>query len=105
MTHPSIRPESVAVVTGGASGIGLACATKFARIGMRVVIVDQALDKLEAAEQTLRDAGAAQVMTASTDVSDLGQVEALEKKVTDRLGGADILMNNAGVGVRSACTG
>ncbi len=105
MTHPALTSNSVAVVTGGASGIGLASATKFAGMGMRVVIVDRAEDKLAAAASDLRAAGAADVMTASADVSDRAQVEALEKAVTDRFGGTDILMNNAGIGRRSSCLG
>ncbi len=105
MTHPALTSDSVAVVTGGASGIGLASATKFAGMGMRVVIVDRAEEKLAAAANDLRAAGAADVMTASADVSDRAQVEALEKAVTDRFGGTDILMNNAGIGARSSCLG
>ena len=105
MTHPALTSDSVAVVTGGASGIGLASATKFAGMGMRLVIVDRAEDKLAAAASDLRAAGAADVMTASADISDRAQVEALEKEVTDRFGGTDILMNNAGIGGRSSCLG
>ena len=105
MNHPAFTSGSVAVVTGGASGIGLAAATKFAGMGMRLVIVDRAEDKLAAADSALRAAGAADVMTAATDVSDRAQVEALEAEVADRFGGADILMNNAGIGMRSTCLG
>lgn len=105
MTHPAFTPESVAVVTGGASGIGLAAATKFAGMGMRVVIVDQAEDKLSAAARSVRSAGAPDVITASTDVADRAQIEALEAKVADSFGGTDILMNNAGIGRRSSPLG
>ncbi len=105
MTHPALTSDSVAVVTGGASGIGLAAATKFAGMGMRLVIVDRAEDKLAAAASDLRAAGAADVMTASADISERAQVEALEKAVADRFGGTDILMNNAGIGGRSSCLG
>ncbi len=105
MTHPAFTSDSVAVVTGGASGIGLASATKFAGMGMRLVIVDRAEDKLAAAASDLRAAGAADLITAASDVSDRAQVEALEKEVTDRFGGTDILMNNAGIGGRSSCLG
>lgn len=105
MTHPAFTSESVAVVTGGASGIGLAIATLFAGMGMRVVAVDRAEDKLGAAEEALRAAGAADVMTASTDIADRAAVEALEARVAAAFGGTDILMNNAGVGIRSSVTG
>ncbi len=56
MAHPALISDSVAVVTGGASGIGLASATKFAGMGMRLVIVDRAEDKLAAAASDLRAA-------------------------------------------------
>ncbi len=105
MTHPALTSDSVAVVTGGASGIGLACARRFAGMGMHVVVLDRDAEKLAAAESILRNAGATDVMVASTDVADIGQVEALAKDVTDGFGGTDILMNNAGVGLRSSCTG
>ncbi len=105
MTHPALTSDSVAVITGGASGIGLASAMEFATRGMRVAIVDRAEDKLAAAESDLRAAGAADVLAASVDVSDRAQIEALEAEVTARFGGTDILMNNAGVGGRSSCLG
>jgi len=105
MTHPAFTSDSVAVVTGGASGIGLAAATRFAGKGMRLVVVDRAQDRLDAAADSLRSAGAAKVMTASTDVSDRQQVEVLEKQVADTFGGTDILMNNAGIGMRSSIMG
>lgn len=105
MTHPALNEDSVAVITGGASGIGLAAATKFAGNRMRLVIVDRDGDKLSAAADALRAAGARDVMTSGVDVSDKAQVEALEAEVTQRFGGADILMNNAGIGGRSSCLG
>ncbi|MDA4844673.1 SDR family NAD(P)-dependent oxidoreductase [Hoeflea poritis] len=105
MTHPAFNSDSVAVITGGASGIGLASATKFAGMGMCLAIVDRAEDKLADAESALRAAGASDVMTAATDISDRAQVEALEAEVTNRFGGTDILMNNAGIGMRSSCLG
>ncbi|MEL6548827.1 MAG: SDR family NAD(P)-dependent oxidoreductase [Pseudomonadota bacterium] len=105
MTHPALTSASVAVVTGGASGIGLAIASEYARLGMRVVVVDRAADKLSAAEERLRAAGAAEVMTADTDISDRAAVEALEARVAEAFGGTDILMANAGIGVSSSCLG
>ncbi len=102
MTHPAFHSDSVAVITGGASGIGLAAALKFAQMGMRVVVVDQDAAKLSTAADLIRAAGAADVMTAEVDVSDRSQLEALEKQVADRFGGTDILMNNAGVGGKSS---
>jgi NAD(P)-dependent dehydrogenase (short-subunit alcohol dehydrogenase family) len=97
MTHPALTRNSVAVVTGGAAGIGLAAATEFARLGMRLCIVDNRTALLDPAAEALRGAGAAEVMTSRADVSELGAVHALEAEVTGRFGGTDILMNNAGI--------
>ncbi|MEM1273289.1 MAG: SDR family NAD(P)-dependent oxidoreductase [Pseudomonadota bacterium] len=105
MTHPAFTSDSVAVVTGGASGIGLAVATTYARMGMRVVLVDRAADKLVSAAETVRSAGAADVMTASSDVADREEVATLEAAIAERFGGTDILMNNAGIGVASSSMG
>lgn len=102
MTHPAFNSDSVAVITGGASGIGLATAIQFARMGMRVVIADRAGDKLAAAAEAIREAGALDIMATELDVSDRTQLETLEKEVSERFGGTDILMNNAGVGGRSS---
>ena len=100
MPHPAMSPSQVAVVTGGASGIGLAAATRFARLGMKVCIADLGTDRLAEAEAKLSaaaPAGAASVLVSSTDVSRIEDVCALETAVRKRFGGTDILMNNAGI--------
>jgi NAD(P)-dependent dehydrogenase (short-subunit alcohol dehydrogenase family) len=100
VSHPALIPNNVAVITGGASGIGLAAAMRFARLGLRVCIADVGADKLSQAAATLSEAapgGPASVMTAVTDVSDLDEVVRLESTVRERFGGTDVLMNNAGV--------
>lgn len=100
MPHPVMSPSHVAVVTGGASGIGLAAATRFARLGMKVCIADLGTDRLAKAEATLSAAapeGAASVLVSSTDVSRIEDISALEIAVRKRFGGTDILMNNAGI--------
>ena len=97
MTHPALNADSTAVVTGGASGIGLAVAKRLAALNMNVVLVDRRADVLQTAADAVREAGAAEVMTADTDVSDLAAVHALEAAVADRFGGTDILMNNAAI--------
>jgi hypothetical protein len=95
-----MSPNHVAVVTGGASGIGLAAATRFARLGMKVCIADLGTGRLAEAEAKLSAAapeGAASVMVSSTDVSRVEDVSALELAVRNRFGGTDLLMNNAGI--------
>jgi NAD(P)-dependent dehydrogenase (short-subunit alcohol dehydrogenase family) len=101
MTHPAMAPGNVAVVTGGASGIGLAAAMRFAASGMKVCIADVGAERLKAAETKLSaaaSAGAADVMAVPVDVSQIAQVQELESAVQKRFGGTDILMNNAGIG-------
>ncbi|MEM9318463.1 MAG: SDR family NAD(P)-dependent oxidoreductase [Pseudomonadota bacterium] len=105
MTHPALTAQSVAVITGAASGIGLASAKKFAGLGMHLVMLDRNIDRLSAEAEALRAAGATEIMTAEIDVSDRVQMETLEKQVADRFGGADILMNNAGIGGKSSTIG
>ncbi len=100
MSHPAIVPGAVAVITGGASGIGLAAAVHFARRGLKVSIADIGPERLAQAAATVAAAapgGAADVMAHETDVSRGDAVTALEAAVRARFGGTDILMNNAGV--------
>jgi NAD(P)-dependent dehydrogenase (short-subunit alcohol dehydrogenase family) len=100
VSHPALSPNNVAVITGGASGIGLAAAMRFARLGLKVCIADVGADKLSQAAATLSEAapaGAASVMTSVTDVSNRDDVTRLEAAVRERFGGTDVLMNNAGI--------
>src|SRR3979490_1894646 len=91
--HPALSPNNVAVITGGASGIGLAAAMQFARLGLRGCIADIGAGKLSPAAAALTEAapgGAAGVMTAVTDVSNLDDVKLLESAVRERFGGTDV---------------
>ena len=97
MTHSAFQPNAVAVITGGASGIGLATAQRLAAMGLRLVIVDIREALLEPAAEQLRQLGAPEVMASSTDVSDREALVELETLVAERFGGTDILMNNAGI--------
>jgi NAD(P)-dependent dehydrogenase (short-subunit alcohol dehydrogenase family) len=98
--HPAMSPNNVAVITGGASGLGLAAAMRFARAGMKVCIADLAGDRLTGAEAKLASiapGGAAIVLAMAVDVSRIEDVSAFEAAVRNRFGGADVLMNNAGI--------
>jgi len=100
LSHPALAKDSVAVITGGASGIGLAAAMRFAADGMKVCIADLGADRLREAEAKLSaasPAGGANIMTSTTDVSRIEDVTALERAVQKRFGGTDVLMNNAGI--------
>jgi NAD(P)-dependent dehydrogenase (short-subunit alcohol dehydrogenase family) len=93
------KKSNVAVITGGASGIGLAAAKHFAKAGMSVVIADLGQEKLAKARAELEAiAGEEHVLAAETDVSDKAALEALERAVIQRFGRVHVLMNNAGIG-------
>jgi NAD(P)-dependent dehydrogenase (short-subunit alcohol dehydrogenase family) len=100
MPHPALAKDNVAVISGGASGIGLAAAMHYAALGMKVCIADISDDALKAAEAkiaTVSPGGGANVMAAKVDVSSRDELTALEAAVQKRYGGTDVLMNNAGI--------
>ena len=106
MPHPAIVKDNVAVITGGASGIGFAAAMAFARAGMKVCIADVDQARLtEAATKLSSVADAAHVMTFAADVSRAESVRELERAVGAHFGGTDVLMNNAGIQPGSAMFG
>jgi NAD(P)-dependent dehydrogenase (short-subunit alcohol dehydrogenase family) len=88
--------NKVAVVTGAASGIGLALAKCFAHEGMRVVLADRDASALAAAEATLRTLGA-KLLAVRVDVSQAEEVEALAAATLEAFGAVHILCNNAGI--------
>lgn len=85
-----------AVITGAASGIGLAMAQRFAREGMRLVLADIERDALQAAQHALRDDGA-EVVAVPTDVADPTSVRALAETALQAFGQIHVLCCNAGV--------
>lgn len=106
--HKALARGHVAVVTGAASGIGLASAKAFARMGLCVVLVDLEGDRLAAAAlevASLSDSGETDVVAIGTDVSKLEELEALERAVIQRFGRVHVLMNNAGIQPGSALFG
>jgi NAD(P)-dependent dehydrogenase (short-subunit alcohol dehydrogenase family) len=103
-----LHPGAVAVVTGAASGIGLAAARRFASFGLRVVLVDLPGDRLTKAAAevaALAPNGERDVFAQPTDVSRRDEVQTLEALVAQRLGGVDVLMNNAGIGKKTNALG
>jgi NAD(P)-dependent dehydrogenase (short-subunit alcohol dehydrogenase family) len=87
----------VAVVTGGASGIGLALARRFAAEKMKIVLLDIQEDALAAAENELRAAGSA-VLALRADVAQAGDLEAAAERARAEFGTVHVICNNAGVG-------
>ena len=99
--HPALEPGRVAVITGGAGGIGLAAARRFAGVGMRICLADAKADALTTAAAEIAGLaanGADDVMTMAVDVGDEAAVQALKAAVYDRFGEVAVLMNNAGIG-------
>ncbi len=87
MNLPIDTEGAVAVITGGASGIGLAAAKRFAARGLRICIVDLGAERLESARaEIVAAAPAAEVLAREADVSDRDALVALEREVTERLG-------------------
>ncbi|MBK5103770.1 MAG: SDR family oxidoreductase [Burkholderiales bacterium] len=86
----------VAVITGGASGLGRAMAERFAREGMSIVLADVEPSALARAEAEMKAAGA-KVIGVRTDVSKAADVEALAQKTLAAFGAVHLVANNAGV--------
>ncbi len=99
--HPAIQPGRVAIITGGAGGIGLAAAKRFAALGLKVVIADLEQEALDAAAAEIAAASPdkdAKVMAVRCDVSRIDEVRSLRERAYAEFGAVDVLMNNAGTG-------
>jgi NAD(P)-dependent dehydrogenase (short-subunit alcohol dehydrogenase family) len=87
------------LITGASSGIGEAAAEQFARHGATVVVVARRQDLLDAVAARITAAGGSAI-SIPCDVSDMDAIDALVADVGDRIGGVDILINNAGRSIR-----
>jgi NAD(P)-dependent dehydrogenase (short-subunit alcohol dehydrogenase family) len=99
MIQSMLKPGNVAVITGGASGIGLACAKRFAALGLTVCIADRGRQRLDQAAEQIAAAAREppEVLAVEIDVRNRGEIERLEAVVAQRFGGTDLLMNNAAI--------
>jgi NAD(P)-dependent dehydrogenase (short-subunit alcohol dehydrogenase family) len=103
VNRPLMKPVELAgkriLLTGASSGIGEAAAERFARLGATVVVVARRRDLLDAVTDRITTAGGT-AMSIPCDISDMDAVDALVADVVDRIGGVDILINNAGRSIR-----
>ena len=103
INRPLIKPIGLAgkriLLTGASSGIGEAAAEQFAREGATVVVVARRQELLDALAGRITAAGG-DAMAIACDISDMDAVDALVADVEKRLGGVDILINNAGRSIR-----
>jgi NAD(P)-dependent dehydrogenase (short-subunit alcohol dehydrogenase family) len=100
---PAIKPVDLdgkrILLTGASSGIGEAAAEQFARHGATVVVVARRQDLLDTVADRITTAGG-RAMAMPCDLSDMDAVDALVADVQERIGGVDILINNAGRSIR-----
>lgn len=95
-----VAKDGVAVITGAASGIGLAAARRFAALGFKIALVDLPGAQLEEALKSVESsssAGRNTVCAFACDVSKVGEVQELERTIKEKLGQVTVLMNNAGI--------
>jgi NAD(P)-dependent dehydrogenase (short-subunit alcohol dehydrogenase family) len=99
-TSGALNAGGVAVITGGASGIGLAAAIRLSQRGLNIVLADVNEGQLNEAREAVAaaaDRDDTEVVTARVDVSNVDDLESLKSLAFDRFGKINFLMNNAGV--------
>ena len=97
MFAPDLFADQVMVITGGGTGIGLACAQEAASLGAKIAICSRKIEKIDAARELLgAQVGADRVLGAACDIREPEQVAAFVRQVRERFGRIDVLINNAG---------
>ncbi|MEO1144322.1 MAG: SDR family oxidoreductase [Cyanobacteria bacterium J06638_22] len=91
--------DKVVVVVGATGGIGTALCQQLAPTGAKMVLAARNRDRLSTLEQQLATAGASEVLTVSTDITDPTQANALMEKTMVHFGAVDVLVNTAGAGI------
>jgi NAD(P)-dependent dehydrogenase (short-subunit alcohol dehydrogenase family) len=92
--------KKIAIVTGGASGIGLAIAEKFVSNNIQTIIIGRSEEKLQAAKEKLGEL----CSVISFDLTNLAEIPSLVNKMYDEYGNIDILVNNAGINMKKEFT-
>lgn len=96
---PALGQGNTAVITGAASGIGLAAAKRLALMGMKIVLADIAGPRLDDASRAVAAiAGDGAVLAVASDVSKADEVDRLADRAFGTFGDVSLVMNNAGVG-------
>ncbi|HLN28081.1 MAG TPA: SDR family oxidoreductase [Gemmataceae bacterium] len=90
--------EAVAIITGGASGIGRALAEELSRRGAEVVLADRQIELAEEVAEGIREAGG-MATAAEVDVTDFAAMQSLVQNTLATLGRLDYFFNNAGIGI------
>jgi NAD(P)-dependent dehydrogenase (short-subunit alcohol dehydrogenase family) len=102
MTHPAIKTGRTAVITGSASGIGLAAAQTLANAGMAIAMIDLPGERLDKAASQIAGIHGGKVLPLPLDVSDSAAFAAAAARVAAELPPVTVLMNNAGIGMPSS---
>ena len=97
MIHPALQPGNLALITGAASGIGLAAAKSFARLGLKLVLVDRDEAHLKTAAADV----AGEAITIAADISTREGIEAVKARLSG-IGLIDVVMNNAAISPSSS---
>ena len=90
-------PQKRVLITGANSGFGKAMAMHFGHTGWRVAVTGRRPDAIQAAARDVRNAGAAEALEMTIDVSKAEHFEATARRIEEQWGGLDILVNNAGI--------
>nr|HMT30829.1 SDR family NAD(P)-dependent oxidoreductase [Bacteroidia bacterium] len=91
--------DKIVIITGGSSGIGLACAKRFARAGAKIVITGRDKTKLDAAIAILHNIHS-DVFAVVSDVRNFNDCKLIIDETLSRFGRIDVLINNAGISMR-----
>jgi NAD(P)-dependent dehydrogenase (short-subunit alcohol dehydrogenase family) len=102
MKHPAFKPGRTAVITGSASGIGLAAAETMAAAGMAIAMIDLPGERLDHAAAKIAGIKGGKVIALPLDVSDSTAFATAAARVAAELPPVTVLMNNAGIGMPSS---